>query len=227
MKREQNIWYHLAEYSLPNKDAGSNIAIEMTSLWHKTPLLHSYAEFLTGQWASRLNSQREKWERRGKKGLIGLPEERRRTFRVRSQALNQQNSFNIPNPGGVEVLQEWRREARWGEMSAWDMMRLGLREGGEKRRDELLMAQQVWRPLGNTGAWEEGQSPPHRGQREGESVCTYIYVCVCGWGGLCPPCLLQYHPQRQSPLIAAVNVTAANRNVCRPMRTQSLPMWTN
>lgn len=27
------------------KDTGSNIAIEMTSLWHKTPLLHSYAEF--------------------------------------------------------------------------------------------------------------------------------------------------------------------------------------
>lgn len=51
--------------------------------------------------------------------------------------------------------------------------------GGEKRRDELLMAQQVWPPLGNTGAWEEGRSPLRKGQREGESVCLYLYLCVC------------------------------------------------
>lgn len=120
-------------------------------------------------------------KRRGKKGLIGLSEERGRTFWGRSQAWNQENSFNIPNPGGVAVLQEGRRGG--GETSAWDMMRLGLREGEKKRRDELLMAQQVWPPLGNTGAWEEGRSPLRKGQREGKSVCLYLYLCVrvCVW----------------------------------------------
>lgn len=54
--------------------------------------------------------------------------------------------------------------------------------GGERRRDELLMAQQVWPPLGNTGAREEGQSPLRKGQREGEAVCFLLILlsmCVC------------------------------------------------
>lgn len=60
--------------------------------------------------------------------------------------------------------------------------------GGEKRWDELLMAQQVWPPLGNTGAWKEGRSL-RKGQREGESVSVLIFkcsrvclcACVCVW----------------------------------------------
>lgn len=43
-------------------------------------LLHSYAEFLTGQGASRLNGQREVRIGEEKKGLIGLSEERREDF---------------------------------------------------------------------------------------------------------------------------------------------------
>lgn len=49
MERKQDMRCDLTEYSWANKDISSNIAIEMTSLWHKNTLLHSYAEFLTGQ----------------------------------------------------------------------------------------------------------------------------------------------------------------------------------
>lgn len=164
------------------KIPATNIAIEMTSLWHKTPCFIPMQNFWQDSehhvWIVREKSKK----RRGKKGLIGLSEERGRTFWGRSQAWNQENSFNIPNPGGVAVLQEGRRgerEGGVGETSAWDMMRLGMREGEKRRRDELLMAQQVWPPLGNTGAWEEGRSPLRKGQREGESVCLYLYLCVC------------------------------------------------
>lgn len=62
--------------------------------------------------------------------------------------------------------------------SACDMMRLGLKEGerGEKR-DELLMAQQVWTPLGNTGAREEGHR--HSAEDKGrESVSVLIFMCL-------------------------------------------------
>lgn len=210
------------KYSRPNKDTSSNIAIEMTSLWHKTPCFIPMQNFWQDS-EHHVWIVREKSKKGERKGLIGLSEDRGRTFWGRSQAWNQQNSFNIPNPGGVAVLQEKRGGE--DECMRYDEIRA---EGGgeEKRRDELLMAQQVWPPLGNTGAWEEGRSPLRKGQREGESVSVLTFRCVCACG-LCSPCFLQYHPQWQSPLIAAVNVTAANRNDCGPMRIHSLPMWTN
>lgn len=52
------------------------------------------------------------------------------------------------------MLQEGRRgeERREGydECMRYDEIR--AEGGGERRLDELLMAQQVWPPLGNTGA---------------------------------------------------------------------------
>lgn len=79
------------------------------------------------------------------------------------------------------VWQCYRRGGFSGKTMA-DMMRLGLREEGEKSWDELLMAQQVWTPLGNTG-WGSGGggSPLRKGQREEEreSVLTFpCFVCV-------------------------------------------------
>lgn len=68
------------------------------------------------------------------------------------------------------------------------MMRLRLKEGEtkKKRRDELLMAQQVWSPLGNTGAREEGHrhSAEDKG-RESVSGFIFVYLCVCAcvWRG--------------------------------------------
>lgn len=74
---------------------------------------------------------------------------------------------------------EWRRETSGDECMRYDEIR--NEGGGEKRQDELLMAQQVWSSLGNTGAREEGRSPICKGQREGQCVCTYIYhMCVAG-----------------------------------------------
>lgn len=94
----------LTEYCWPNKDAGSKIAIEMTSLWHKTPCFIPMQNF----WQ---DSEHHVWivgeKSKRKKGLIGLSDERGRTFWGRSRTWNQQNSFNIPNPGGgVAVLHD-------------------------------------------------------------------------------------------------------------------------
>lgn len=101
--------------------------------------------------------------------------------------------------------------------------------GGEKRRDELLMAQQVWPPLGNTWATRGGAIPTLcKGQREGESLCLYLYLCVCLCVcGLCPPVLPTVPPTTTippppPPLIAAVNVTAANRRRRRPNESPAL-----
>lgn len=71
--------------------------------------------------------------------------------------------LEFPNPGGVAVLQEGREKRGSGVLGGcrgvdkcmrYDEIRAGRgRRGvGEERRDELLMAQQVWPPLGNTGA---------------------------------------------------------------------------
>lgn len=149
--RKQNMRCDLTVCSWPNKDTGSNIAIEMTSLWHKTPCFIPMQNFWQDSehhvWIVREKSKKGE----GKKGLIGLSGERGRTFGGRSRAWNQQNSFNIPNPGGVAVLQEGRRgETGEDECMRYDEIR--AERGGERRRDELLMAQQVWPPLGNTGA---------------------------------------------------------------------------
>lgn len=51
----------------------------------------------------------------------------------------------------------WQCYRRGGEEGEGEDERMRYDEiraegGGEKRRDELLMAQQVWPPLGNTGA---------------------------------------------------------------------------
>lgn len=75
------------------------------------------------------------------------------------------------------VWQCYRREVQ-ERRSACDMMRLGLKEGVGGGRDELLMAQQVWSPLGNTGAREEGHrhSAEDKG-RESVPVCL-IFMCL-------------------------------------------------
>lgn len=51
------------------------------------------------------------------------------------------------------MLQDgWERREE-DECLRYDEIRAeGVGGGGRKRRDELLMAQQVWPPLGNTGA---------------------------------------------------------------------------
>lgn len=94
--------------------------------------------------------------------------------------------FSTPYAVGVAVLQEGGEVQ---ERSACDMMRLGLKEGErKKRRDELLMAQQVWSPLGNTGARGEGHR--YSAEDKGWRVCLYSYLCVCENVCVCPcpPC---------------------------------------
>lgn len=211
----------LTEYSWPNKDTSSNIAIEMTSLWHKTscfiPMQNSWQDSEHHVWIVR-----EKSKKGERKGLIGLSEHRGRTFWGRSQAWNQQNSFNIPNPGGVAVLQE--RRGGEDECMRYDEIRA---EGGSKKKDRMSFwwHSRFGLPWGTRG--HERRGDPHSAKDKGrERVCLFLHLGVCACG-LCSSCFLQYHPQWQSPLIAAVNVTAANRRNYGPMKIQSLPMWTN
>lgn len=159
----------LTEYSQPNKDTSSNIAIEMTSLWHKTPcfipMQYSWQDSEHHVWIVRKKSK--KGER---KGLIGLSEHRGRTFWGRSQAWNQQNSFNIPNPGGVAVLQD--RRGREDECMRYDEIRA---EGGGRRKTG-------WASDGTAGLASPGEhggmrggviTTPQRTKGGSECVCSY------------------------------------------------------
>lgn len=111
---------------------------------------------------------------------MGLSEKRGMSFWGRSQVWNQQNSFNIPNPGGVAVLQERRGEERRGKTSAWDMMRLELREGGRGRK------KLGWVSDGTAGLASPGE---HGGMRGGAittlqrtkrgRACLYLHLDVC------------------------------------------------
>lgn len=91
-------------------------------------------------------SERSKKE----KGLIGLSEEKRRT----SEEGHSPEIKRIPLIFLILVVWQWGGEARWGDKCMrYDEIRAEEGwGGGEKGWDELLMAQQVWPPLGNMGA---------------------------------------------------------------------------
>lgn len=159
----------------------SYIAIEMTSLGHKylSILMQDFWQDIEHHvWISREQSKKGE----GTEDWPGLFEDRRRTF----------GEGRGPEISRVFLIflillacqcyrreREWRRETSGDECMRYDEIR--NEGGGEKRQDELLMAQQVWSSLGNTGAREEGRSPICKGQREGQCVCTDIYhMCVAG-----------------------------------------------
>lgn len=101
-----------------------------------------------------------------------------------------------------------------------DMMRLGLREEGEKSWDELLMAQQVWTPLGNTG-WEgvgvggcgggDHRSAKDKGRKRGSLYLHFPVLSACPLPAMFPTV----------PPTMTVNVTAASQRHGDSVKTRS------
>lgn len=165
-------------------------------------------------------------KRRGKKGLIGLSEERGRTFWGRSQAWNQENSFNIPNPGGVAVLQEGREGGGRDECMRYDEIR--AEGGGEKKTG--------WASDGTAGLASPGE---HRGMRGGAittpqrtkggkecvSVLIFMCACVCVASARRASYSTTHNDSPPSSLQSMSRLPIEND--CGPMRSPSLPMWTN
>lgn len=177
----------LTECSWPNKDAGSNIAIEMTSLWHeKHP-----AWFLcriSDRTASITSEESVGKSERSKKakGLIGLSEERRRT----SEEGHSPEIKRIPLIFLILVVWQWGGEERWGDKCMrYDEIRAEEGWGGWKRMG--------WASDGTAGLASPGE---HGGIRGGatttlqrtkggsKSMSVLIFMCVC----VCSLCLPRF-----------------------------------